>query len=308
MLATTPMSALELCDAIRSGKPFEAARLNRILGLDAVRGLLEVQAATPWHAIAAELRPGDERAKVRTTMATVGESLERNAAGPDGMPAVSHVSSLTVVTPDGELRRVSRERNRDLFALVVGGYGLFGPVYSITLRIATLARAVERATRPQELILQKCRANRTLELLIPPESLDRFVAETDTRCSDWRIPLQSVGIRQTAREEDSYLRWARRDFAEVKLALAEPVGLGAKVRGAQLRHELIDAAIEGGGSFHIACTADATREQTEACYPQLRSFLAQKRRFDPHERLVNAWYLRQREVLHGKPCEVRFAN
>ena len=308
MLATTPMSALELCDAIRSGKPFDASRLSRILGLDAVHGLLEVQAATAWHAIAAELRPGDERAKVATTMATVGESIARNAAGPDGMPAVNHVSSLAVITPDGELRRVSRERNRDLFALVVGGYGLFGTVYSITLRIATLARAVERATRPQEMTLRKCRANRVLELLVPPESLDRFVAETDTRCGDWRIPLQSVAIRQTAREDDSYLRWARRDFAEVKLALAEPAGLGGRVRGAQLRHELIDAAIEAGGSFHIACTADATREQTEACYPQLKSFLDHKRRFDPHERLVNAWYLRQRGVLNSKPCEVRFAN
>lgn len=308
MLATMPMSALELCDAIRSGKPFDASRLNRILGLDAVHGLLEVQGAAAWHAIAAELRPGDARAKVRTTMPTVGESVARNAAGPDGTPAINHVSSLTVVTPDGELRRVSRERNRDLFALVVGGYGLFGTVYSITLRIATLARAVERATRPQELTLQNCRANRALELLIPPESLDRFVAETDTRCSDWRIPLQSVAIRHTAREDDSYLRWARRDFAEVKLALAEPSGLGARVRGVQLRHELIDAAIEAGGSFHIACTADATREQTETCYPQLKSFLAQKRLFDPHERLVNAWYLHQREVLNRKPCEVRFAN
>ena len=30
MLATTPMSALELCDAIRNGKAFDASRLSRI--------------------------------------------------------------------------------------------------------------------------------------------------------------------------------------------------------------------------------------------------------------------------------------
>src|SRR5256885_13578281 len=88
MLAITPMSALELCDAIRSGNPFDASRLNRILGLDAMHGLLEVQAATPWHAIAAELRPGDERANVRTTMPTVGESIARNAAAPPRTPPV----------------------------------------------------------------------------------------------------------------------------------------------------------------------------------------------------------------------------
>src|SRR3954463_5994609 len=162
MLATTPMSAVELCDAIRSGKPFDASRLNRILGLDAVHGLLEVQAATPWHAIAAELRPGDERAKVPTTMATVGESVSRNSAGPDGTPSVNHVASITIVTPDGELRRVSRQRQRELFALITGGYGLFGTIYSITLRIATLAQAVERQTRPQQITLRKCRSTHAL--------------------------------------------------------------------------------------------------------------------------------------------------
>jgi FAD/FMN-containing dehydrogenase len=308
MLATTPMSALELCDAIRNGKPFDASRLNRILGLDPMHGLLEVQAATPWHAIAAELRPGDARANVRTTMPTVGESIARNAAGPDGTPAVHHVASLTAVMPDGELRRVSRQRDRELFGLIVGGHGLFGTVYSITLRIATLARAVERATRPQEMTLRNCRANHALELLIPPEALDDFIRETDARCSDWRIPLQSVAVRRTAREDDSYLRWARRDYADVKLALAEPVGLSAAVRGGQLRRELIDAAIESGGSFQIACTTDATREQTEACYPQLKGFLAEKRRFDPHERLVNGWYLHQRRLLNRPGCEVRWAN
>ena len=67
------------------------------------------------------------------------------------------------------------------------------------------------------------------------------------------------------------------------------------------------AAIAAGGSFQIACTADATREQTEACYPQLKSFLAEKRRFDPHERLVNGWYLLQRGLLSREGCEVRWA-
>src|SRR5205814_7669149 len=149
MLATTPMSALELCDAIKTGKPFDASRLNRILGLDAMHGLLEVQAATPWQAIAAELRPGDARANVPTTMPTVGESIARNAAGPDGTPAVNHVASLTLVMPDGELRRVSRHREPELFALTVGGQGLFGTMYSITLQIPSLAQAVEKQGEPQ---------------------------------------------------------------------------------------------------------------------------------------------------------------
>ena len=79
MLATTkPISALELCEAVRMGRALDPARLNRILRLDAMHGLLEVQAATPWLAIAAELRPGDARFRVRTTMPTVGEFSDAN--------------------------------------------------------------------------------------------------------------------------------------------------------------------------------------------------------------------------------------
>lgn len=309
MLATMPLSALELREAVRNGRPVDTSRLNRILAIDPARGLLEVQAATAWHSIAAEMRPGDERANVRTTMPTVGESIARNAAGPDGAPAISHVASLTLVMPDGDLRRVSRHREPELFALTVGGQGLFGTMYSVTLSIPTLARAVERQGRPQVLKLQpQAKAGQTLDLLIPPEAVDSFVEETDTRCNDWRIALHSVGIRQTQSEEETYLRWAQREYAEVRLSLSRPGGLGGAVRSAQLRRELIDAAISTGGSFQIASTPDATREQTEACYPQLKSFLAEKRRFDPHERVVNSWYFHQRDLLRRENCEVRWSH
>jgi hypothetical protein len=304
-----PLSALELREAVRDGRPVDTSRLNRILAIDAQRGLLEVQAATPWQSIAAEMRPGDPRANVRTTMPTVGESIARNAAGPDGSPAVSHVTSLTLVMPDGELRRVSRQREAELFALTVGGQGLFGTLYSVTLDIASLARAIEKQAEPQFIRLQPpLRAQQTLELFIPPEALDVFVRETDERCGDWRVPLQSVSVRHTLGEDETYLRWAQREYCELQLCIAPPGGLGGAVRTAQLRRELIDSAIAAGGSFPIASTPDATREQVEACYPKLKSFLAEKRRFDPHDRVVNAWYLRQRELLRSERFEVRWSN
>ena len=309
MSASTPLSALELREAARNGWPVDTARLNRILAIDAQRGLLEVQAATAWHTIAAELRPGDARANVRTTMPTVGESVARNAAGPDGAPAVTHVASLTLVMPDGDLKRVSRNREPELFALAVGGQGLFGTIYSVTLFIPSLAAAVERQAQPDRLTLRpNGRPQQALELLLPPEAVDDFVRQTDERCNDWRVGLHSAAIRRTQQEEETYLRWAQREYAEVSLALAQPAGLGGAVRTGQLRRELIDAAIALGGSFQIASTPDATRAQIETCYPQLRTFLAQKRRFDPNERVVNDWYWHQRNVLTREVCDVRWQS
>ena len=309
MFATKPISALELCDAQRHGLAVDLGRLNRILRIDTAEGLLEVQAATPWLAIAAALRPGDARSRVRTTMPTVGESIARNAAGPDGMPAVAHVASMALVTPEGELRRVSRERDAELFALTVGGQGLFGTLYSVTLRIGSMAQAVERALQPLEVQLQPAPGmQQRLELLLPPQTVHAFIGETQARCSDWRMPLCTVSTRATQHEEDTYLRWARTDYTEVALGFATPRDLGAAVRATQLRHELIDGAIALGGSFQIASTTDATREQCERCYPELGEFLAEKRRFDPHERLVSPWYFHQRSLLERQACEVRWAN
>ena len=108
MLATQsiPLSAQELTAAIREGLPYDATRLDRVLRIDESRGLIEVQAAARWKAIAAVLRPGHAHAaRLGPAMQTVGESLACNAAGPDGRPAVTHVESITVVLPNGELAR-----------------------------------------------------------------------------------------------------------------------------------------------------------------------------------------------------------
>lgn len=306
-MSATPLSALELREAVRNGERVDRSRLNRVLAIDAQRGLIEVQGGTTWRTIAAGLRPQDPRALAASSTATVGSSIARNAAGPDGAPTVNHVASLTLVTPDGDLKRVSRNREAELFALTVGGQGLFGTIYSVTLFIPSLAAAVERQTQPERVLLRPdAKPQQALDLLLPPDAVDEFVAETDTRCADWRIGLQSVALRPTLGEDETYLRWAQRDYAEVRLALARPAGLGGAVRNGQLRRELIDAAIARGGSFQIASTPDATRGQIEACYPQLKAFLAQKRRFDPHERVVNDWYRHQRNVLSREPCAVRF--
>ena len=289
-----PLSAAEVCEAMRRGGALDASRLDRILRVDEERGLVEVQASVTWRSLAAHLRPGDAQAHgARTTLPTVGESLAWNAAGPDGRPAVTHVESIALVTPEGELRRVSRLANAELFALVVGGQGLFGAPYSVTLRIDSLARAVsEAAAAPQPALPAEA-----LRLLVPPDALPRFLAAARARCGEWRVAIDAEAVRSTRGEDETFLRWARRDYAEVALRLARRDNLGASLKAMQVRRELIDAAIAAGGAFHIACTPEATREQTDACYPQLRRFLAEKRRFDRDERLVSHWYRHQRRLL-----------
>ncbi|HEX4928536.1 MAG TPA: FAD-binding protein [Burkholderiales bacterium] len=308
-MSRKPLSAAELCDAVRQGRAVEAACLDRILCSDAERGIIEVQAATPWRSLATRLR-ADETAPptlLASARATVGDSVAANVAGPDGRPAVLHVEALTLVTADGELRRLSRKSDAELFSLAIGGHGLFGTFYSITLRIESLARALEQARAPQSVLLRPGRqAARPLELLLPPEALEVFVSGADALCAEWGVPLRSVTLRRTSAEADTFLRWASREFVQVELQLSACEALGEHVRSTQVRRAMIDAAIAAGGAFPIVSTREATREQTQACYPQLQAFLAHKRRFDPHEKLTNEWYRHQRSVV--EQCVVRWSH
>ncbi len=311
-------SADELRKAMRLTRgvavSLDASDLDRVLRLDASRDLVEVQAGTPWSALCAYLA---ERAPELAAFVeggvmprTVGECVAANVAGPDGRPMVAHVEALALVTPDGELRRASRFANRELFALAIGGHDLFGAPYSVTLRLDSLRRSA-RNREPLavlELPVAGTGAQCTLRLLVAPQQLDSLLARVRERCAEWRIGICGIEARRILPEDETLLRWARRDYAEITLRLEVPVAIGGCVRSVQLRRELIDIALAAGGGFPIADTLDASREQTEACYPELKTLLAEKRRRDPEERLHSLWYHHYRGLLSREICQVRWSN
>ncbi len=302
-----PFSAFELRDAVRHARRFDPARLDRVLRLDASRSLVEVQASASWESVAAYLHPAAAQAAGPWKgLGTLAESIASNCAGPDGRPVVAHVESLALVTPDGELRCASRGSNAALFFLAVGGQDLFGALYSATLRLESMALAAAHATPPERLSLADAAPERRLRVLVPPAALEHFLAEARSRCAEWHTSIQAVEVRRTLPESETVLRWARASYAAVELGLSQRQTLGGAVRATQLARELIDVAISHGGSYPICATPEATRAQAEACYPQLRTVLAEKRRLDPADRLSNGWLRHHRSLLGREACSSRW--
>ena len=194
-----PLSAAELAAAVRAGENYHTARLDRVLCVDTAAGVIEVQAATRWTEIAARLRPGHARtAMLGSAMATVGESLAANAAGPDGRPAVQHVQGLTLVLPSGQLVRASRRRNAELFALAAGGNGVIGALYSVTLDIASICAALDEAVGADVLASPRTACSRRpLRVFVPPLEVERFLQDAHALCQEWRIDLAGVRLRRT---------------------------------------------------------------------------------------------------------------
>ncbi len=111
----------------------------RQMSLDENRRLLTVGAGARWLEIIPYL---DERGYAVTIMQTnndfsVGGSISVNCHGwqNDMPPIASTVDSFRLLTATGEVVRCSRTENQELFSLALGGYGLFGVILEVDLRV-----------------------------------------------------------------------------------------------------------------------------------------------------------------------------
>jgi FAD/FMN-containing dehydrogenase len=145
----------------------DTKRLNRVLSFDREKGHIEVEAGIEWPELIEYLhreqrapspnpssadgggeysRPWAIREKQSgVDRVTLGGSLASNIHGRSlkSPPLISDVESFVIVDADGKANTCSRRENAELFALAIGGYGLFGVIAQVTLRLVPRTK-VER--------------------------------------------------------------------------------------------------------------------------------------------------------------------
>jgi FAD/FMN-containing dehydrogenase len=390
----------------------------RVIAFDADRGLVETESGIRWPALhdwllrAQAGRPRAWTFRQKQTGAdalSLGGALAANVHGRglDLPPFVSDVEAFTLIDAAGELRRCSRDENAALFGLAIGGYGLFGAIATVTLRLAprrklrrvveigdvddlaaafdgriaagflygdfqfaidparpTFLRrgvlscyeAVDDATpvpadqrslgpadwrrlvhlahtapsvafehyarhylatsgqiywsdthqlsvylddyhRDVDRALGHCGSEVITELYVPRRRLADFMAAA---AGDFRAhgvqPVYGT-VRLIRRDDETFLAWARDDWACVIFNLHvrhDPAGLA---HAADAFRRLIDLAAERGGSYYLTYHRHATRSQVEACHPRFAAFLALKRVHDPEERFQSDWYRHYRALF-----------
>lgn len=120
--------------------------MNRVLAFDRDKGQVEVEAGICWPELLDWLARaqhdiwpqwGIRQKQTGADRLSIGGSLSANAHG-RGLtckPFIDDVESFTLIGADGQVRTCSRDQNRELFALVIGGYGLFGIIVTVKLRL-----------------------------------------------------------------------------------------------------------------------------------------------------------------------------
>jgi FAD/FMN-containing dehydrogenase len=120
--------------------------LTRVMEFDRVNGEIELEAGIQWPELYKYLLDGQQGAagawafvqkQTGADRLSIGGALAANAHG-RGLkypPFVSNVAAFTLVGADGVARRCSRTENAGLFRAAIGGYGLFGVVTTVRLRL-----------------------------------------------------------------------------------------------------------------------------------------------------------------------------
>jgi FAD/FMN-containing dehydrogenase len=149
-------------------------KLNRVMNLDRENGILDVEAGIEWPELIdgyLALQNGNGHAwgiaqkQTGADRLTMAGTIAANAHG-RGLrmkPFVSNIESFVLVDATGTAHTCSRTENPEMFRMVPGGYGLFGVVTSVRLRLVPRTK-VERVVEI-----------RTVEDLIP--ACDKRIAE-----------------------------------------------------------------------------------------------------------------------------------
>ncbi len=391
-----------------------------IHSLDQETGILVADAGIVWPDLiagsAAAQSPHEPHWGIRQKQTgadrlTLGGALSANVHG-RGLrmpPIIADVEAFTLVGPRGEVRQCSRRENSELFSLAIGGYGLFGIMATVWLRlmprvkverrveVLTLDELVqvpdERDTSAwlfgdfqysidehspdflrkgvfsayhrvdddsallethQQLrdedwrrLLHLAHVDRAkvfeeysayylsthgqqywsdthqlgtyldgyheeidraagsddprremiTEIYVPRPALTAFMGKAAALLREGSLPVIYGTIRLIERDEESFLAWARENWACVIFNLCvthTPEGLDS---AQHVFRQLIDLALDFGGSYYLTYHRWATRAQVEACYPQFREFLRLKQERDPEERFTSDWYRHYRALF-----------
>lgn len=120
--------------------------MQSVLAFDAERGLIEVEAGIQWPELIAYLNQAAHATDTHWSIIQkqtgadrlcIGGALGANVHG-RGLtlkPIINDVESFRLVDASGALVNCSRTENAELFRLVIGGYGLFGVIAAVTLRL-----------------------------------------------------------------------------------------------------------------------------------------------------------------------------
>lgn len=107
--------------------------------IDTINNILTIGSGALWEDAIKYLDKFDKSVAVMQAFSSfsIGGSISVNGHGwqKDSPPISSTIISFTLLNQKGEILNCSRTENQELFSLVIGGYGLFGIILDVKLKV-----------------------------------------------------------------------------------------------------------------------------------------------------------------------------
>ncbi len=127
---------------LEDGLLMDLSGLDQVLKADSHAGIIDVEAGIQWPALMAWTAQhvptwGIVQKQTGADRLSIGGALAANihGRGLSMQPIIQDVESFTVIDPSGNSIHCSRTQNAELFSLAIGGYGLFGIIVTVRLRL-----------------------------------------------------------------------------------------------------------------------------------------------------------------------------
>ena len=130
------------------------------------------------------------------------------------------------------------------------------------------------------------------EYFIPPQNFPAFVNGLRDTVEKYEINLLSATVRYIEPNDDAFLNYSHRQALGVVLYINVKTSASGRADSSRTTRELVDLALEHGGTFYLPYLLDYDKSQLLRAYPAIDEFLAAKRRYDPSEVFYNEFYAR----------------
>jgi FAD/FMN-containing dehydrogenase len=128
------------------------------------------------------------------------------------------------------------------------------------------------------------------------DGMRKIILENDTN-------LLNASVR-VVHKENNYLNYSPGDTFSIVLYINQTTDEKGNQKMMKVTRELIDLTLQHGGRFFLPYQLHYSADQLAKSYPEFRSFLALKKKYDPEERLTSTFYRKYSaalEKLNGPP-------
>ena len=138
------------------------------------------------------------------------------------------------------------------------------------------------------------------EYFVPVAQFEAFAVALGKTLKKHRVNVVNVSVRHACEDVQTLMNWTRGETFAFVLYYKQRTRNDARARVAIWTRELIDHALELGGTYYLPYQLHATTEQFYRAYPQAQELFKLKHRLDPDYRLRGALWDRYYRVKSEK--------